>query len=79
VIFIASFITAWFVARMRLTSSDEVIRVAEQVVHLLIQAYADPVKTFDEFRQEFVGSEDIRDPLREFGEVCRVELRALRA
>jgi Icc-related predicted phosphoesterase len=54
-----------------------VIRVAEQVVRLLIQVYAAPVKTFDEF-QEFVGSEDIRDPLKEFSKVCRGELRALR-
>ena len=65
------------IERMRLTSSNEVIRIAEQVVRLLIQAYAAPVKTFDEF-QEFIGSEEIPDPLREFGEVCRVELRALR-
>ena len=66
------------IERMRLTSSGEVIRVAEQVVRLLIQAYAAPEKTFDEFRQR-VGSEDWGDPLREFGEMCRVELRALRA
>jgi hypothetical protein len=62
---------------MRLTSSGEVIRVAEQVVRLLLQAYADPVKTFDEF-EKFVGSEEIRDPLREFSKACRMELRALR-
>ena len=68
------------IERMRLTSSGEVIRVAEQVVRLLLQAYADPEKTFDEF-QKLIGSKDldIRDPLREFGDVCRVELRALRA
>jgi hypothetical protein len=69
------------IERMRLTSSAEVIRVAEQVIRRLIRDYAAPEKTFDEFQEEFVGSEDldIRDPLREFGEVCRVELRALRA
>jgi hypothetical protein len=66
------------IERMRLTSSDDVIRVAEQAVRLVIEAYAAPEKTFDEFRQEFVGSEDIQDPLREFSEACRVELRALR-
>jgi hypothetical protein len=65
------------IERMRLTSSGEVIRVAEQVVRLLLQAYADPVKTFDEF-EKFVGSEEIRDPLREFSKACRMELRALR-
>jgi hypothetical protein len=62
---------------MRLASSDEVIRVAEHVVRRLIEGYAAPKKTFDEF-QEFIGTEEIRDPLREFGEVCRVDLRALR-
>jgi hypothetical protein len=66
------------IERMRLTSSSEVIHVAEQVMRRLIRDYAAPEKTFDEF-QEFVGSEDIPDPLREFAEVCRVELRALRA
>ncbi len=66
------------IARMRLASSDEVIRVAEHVVRRLVRDYAAPKKTFDEF-QEFVGSEEIRDPLREFGDVCRVELGALRA
>ena len=65
------------VERMRLTSSGEVIRVAEQVVRLVIQDYAAPEKTFDEFRHR-VGSEDWGDPLREFSEACRVELRALR-
>jgi len=66
------------IERMRLTSSGEVIRVAEQVLRRLIRDYAAPEKTFDEF-QEFVGSEDIPDPLREFSEACRTELRALRA
>jgi hypothetical protein len=66
------------VERMRLTSSSEVIRVAEQVVRFVVEAYAAPDKSFDELR-EHVKSEDEGDPLREFGEVCRVELRALRA
>ena len=65
------------IGRMRLTSSGEVIRVAEQVVRLLIGEYADPKKTFDEFQQR-VGSDDYGDPLREFSEACRVELRTLR-
>jgi hypothetical protein len=43
---------------MRLTLSGEVIRVAGQVVRLLIEAYGASEKTFDEFRQEFVASED---------------------
>ncbi len=65
------------IERMRLTSSGEVTRVAEQVVRFVVEAYSAPDKSFDELR-EFVGSEDIRDPLREFSEACRTELRALR-
>jgi hypothetical protein len=66
------------VQRMRLTSSDEVIRVADQVTRLVIQAYAAPDKTFDELR-EHIGKEDVQwDPLRGFAEACRAELRSLR-
>jgi hypothetical protein len=62
--------------RMRLTSSIEVIRVAEQVVREVIEAYADADKTFDEVRER-LRSDDWGDPLRDFAEACRTELRAL--
>jgi hypothetical protein len=63
--------------RMRLTSSTEVIRVAEQVVRQVLEAYAEANKSFDELR-ELVRKEDEFDPLRDFAEACRTELRALR-
>jgi hypothetical protein len=63
---------------MRLTSSDEVIRVAEQVTRLVIQAYTAPDKTFDELREHIAAEDERWDPLREFAEACRVELRSLR-
>jgi hypothetical protein len=63
--------------RMRLTSSTEVIRVAEQVVRQVLEAYAEANKSFDELR-ELVRKEDEFDPLRNFAEACRTELRALR-
>ena len=63
---------------MRLTSSDEVIRVADQVIRLVIQAYAAPDKTFDELRQHIAADDEQWDPLRRFAEACRAELRALR-
>jgi hypothetical protein len=63
--------------RMRLTSSIEVIRVAEQVVRQVIEAYADANKTFDEVR-ELLRSDDWGDPLRRFAEAGRTELLALR-
>jgi len=64
------------VAQMRLSSSDEVIRLAHQVVLHVMEAYAAPDKTFDELRQNVESAPD-RDPLREFSEACREELRAL--
>jgi hypothetical protein len=63
--------------RMRLMSSTEVIRVAEQVVRQVIEAYADANKTFNEVRER-LQSDDWGDPLRDFAEACRTELRALR-
>ena len=63
--------------RMRLTSSDEVIRVADYVIRLVIQAYAAPDKTFDELRQHIAANDEQWDPLRGFAEACRAELRTL--
>ena len=64
------------VERMRLTSSSEVIRSAEQVVRHVIDAYAAPDKTFDDLL-EAIESETLSDPLRHFSEACRSELYAL--
>ena len=65
------------IERMRLTSSSEVIRIAEQVAHFVIDAYADANKTFDEGRER-LRSGHLGDPLKDFAEACRTELRALR-
>jgi hypothetical protein len=66
------------VQRMRLTSSDEVIRLADQVTRLVIQAYAAPDRTFDELRGHIAAQNAQWDPLHEFAEACRTELRSLR-
>jgi hypothetical protein len=63
--------------RMRLTSSTEVIRRAEQVIRGVIEAYAAPDRTFGEF-QDSIEIQIERDPLREFSDACRADLRALR-
>jgi hypothetical protein len=63
---------------MRLTSSDEVIRVAEQVARLVIKDYAAPDRTFAEVRER-AGNDDSLDPLWVFSGACRADLRALRA
>lgn len=65
--------------RMRLTSSDEVIRVADRVIRLVIQAYAAPDKTFDELGQRIARNDQQWDTLRGFAEACRAELRGLRS
>jgi hypothetical protein len=65
------------VERMRLTSSDKVIDAADQVVRYIIDAYAAPDRTFEDLRRQVLG-EEFRDPLRDFSEACRTELRALR-
>ncbi|MGC2463218.1 MAG: hypothetical protein WA446_19955 [Steroidobacteraceae bacterium] len=62
--------------RMRLTSSPAVIRVAEHVVRQIIDDYADANKTFEEGRER-LRSGAMGDPLRDFAEACRAELRAL--
>jgi hypothetical protein len=64
--------------RMRLTSSDEVIDAAEEVIQQIAEAYAAPDMTFDDLRRSLRGGE-FRDPLRAFSEACRAELRAVRA
>ncbi len=64
------------IQRMRLTSSDDVIRNADQVIRQVIEAYAGPDQTFDELRRR-AGTDEGIDPLRDFSAACRAELRAL--
>ena len=65
------------VHRMRLTSSDDVVRVAEEVLRRVIDAYAAPDRTFSELRER-LESEENDDLLNEFSRVCREDLRGLR-
>jgi hypothetical protein len=69
------------VHRIRLTSSDEVIGIAEQVAREVIEAYAAPDQTFDELRERARSEEGIEgiDLLRDFSEACRMDLHALRS
>jgi len=65
------------VERMRLISSDAVRQAAEKVVLHVMDAYAAPDRSFDELRQH-VDRVASSDPLKDFSEACRRELRALR-
>ena len=61
------------VARMRLTSSQAVVRAAEEVVYSVLDAYAAPNLSFDDLRNR---AQSHSDPLRGFSEACRAELIA---
>jgi hypothetical protein len=61
------------VGRMRIQSSDEVVRAAERAGRLIIETYLSPNLDFvdlPEFMEEM-------DPLRHFGEACRLELHSI--
>jgi hypothetical protein len=62
---------------MRLTSSDDVVRVADKVIREVIEAYAAPDRTFAELRDRLERQDD-NDLLNEFSRVCREDLRTLR-
>jgi hypothetical protein len=60
---------------MRVVSSSAVIEKAEAVVHLIIDTYFTPNKTFSEVRELMNGH--AINPLQAFSEECRAELHAL--
>src|ERR1035441_6994577 len=61
------------VARIRLTSSDRVLRAAEEVGRRLLEAYERPPENPAEVVARYVNGEENMDPLREFTEACRQE------
>jgi len=65
------------ISRMRVLGSPSVVQAADAVVRLIIETYFAPNKTLRELRQ-LLRSEHI-DPLREFSEACRDDLRQLRS
>jgi hypothetical protein len=65
------------ISQMRVLSSAAVVEAAEVVVHMIVETYFAPNKTFPEVRK-LVNSHAI-DPLRAFADECRAEMRALTA
>src|SRR5215813_4110199 len=63
------------ISRMRVVSSSAVIEKAEAVIHLIIDTYFTPNKTFSELRELMNGH--AANPLQAFSEECRAELQAL--
>jgi hypothetical protein len=65
--------------RMRLASSNTIIETAERVIQRVVEAYADPNRTFDDLRKGLTrGDIHPNDPLKEFTDACKAELNALR-
>jgi hypothetical protein len=62
------------VSRMRVLSSPSVIENADRVMRLIVDTYLGPNITLRDI-SEALKNRDIMDPLREFSEVCREELR----
>ena len=58
---------------MRILSSPEVVKHADQVVRVIIEAYLAPNRTFRDVA-ELLDNESM-NPLRDFSNACRDELR----
>jgi hypothetical protein len=61
------------VARIRLTSTDQVLHAAEGVGRRVVEAYERPPDNPAEVLARYANGEDNFEPLREFTEACRLE------
>ena len=64
------------IQRMRLISSSAVVIAAERVLNDVLDAYAEPDRSFDDLRITIRNSNH-RDRLSNFSETCRKELLGL--
>ena len=62
------------IGRIRLSSSDAVLAEAENVVKRITEQYFSPNLSVEETRA--LVASDTADPLKSFGEACRVELKS---
>jgi len=63
------------VSRIRLSSSPEVLAIAEGVVAEIFDTYSKPNLTLAQIRSRPTTGDD--DPLRRFSDVCRAELESM--
>lgn len=61
-------------SRIRLSSSQHVLETAEKIMKLILTRYQQPNLTLEQIRSRAVNGDD---PLREFGDVCRIELDSM--
>ncbi|HEY1887198.1 MAG TPA: hypothetical protein VGG86_14305 [Roseiarcus sp.] len=59
--------------RIRLISSQEVVEAADMVVRIIVDTYQAPNMTMAQMRENWIDRHI--DPLRDFAEACRKELR----
>jgi hypothetical protein len=72
----SSLVTIYALAnRIRLSSSEEVVQAAMSAIETIIEAYRRPTLTAEQIRQGAYLA--LKDPVKEFGEACRKELRRL--
>lgn len=64
--------------RIRVSASDAVLAAAEQTLKRVTEQYFSPNLSVEEMRA-LVESGSDADPLKPFGEACRVELKSMRA
>jgi hypothetical protein len=62
-------------SRIRLTSSENVLASAEELVKNIVKDYGEPNLTPEEIRSRALSG---NDPLKRFSETCRAELDSLR-
>jgi hypothetical protein len=65
--------------RIRLCASDAVLAEAERILATITEQYFSPNLSVDEIRALVRSGKADADPLRSFGEACRVELKSMRA
>lgn len=61
-------------SRIRLSSSELVLKEAEQVIKIIVSTYPQPNMTAEQIESQAV---DGQDPLRRFSDTCRTELTSL--
>ena len=61
------------VSKMRVLSSPRIVENADRVVRVIIETYLAPNKTFRDVKE--ILDNEAMDPLREFSNACREELR----
>jgi hypothetical protein len=61
--------------RIRLNASEEVVQAARSAIQQIVESYRRPTMTEEDIRRG--AYLDVKDPVKEFGEACRKELKRL--